>query len=283
MVKIVPHKYTYKRAVIKRATTREIIVHCSATPEGNDFTVEDIDRWHKQRDFACIGYHYVIYRDGSIHQGRPIGLQGAHTNGRNPYSIGICYIGGLATDAKTPKDTRTEAQTASMVALIKHLRSEFGPLDVRGHYEFAKKACPSFRIEKLKALLKVAILAILPAVMSCKHTETITEVQTVPEYHHTEHTITQRDSVYLHDSTMVQLVSRNDTIYKETVTYKYQNRYKIITDTLHQRDTLVKVVEVPRIINKTNTAKDKTSLAVFYVLLAQIIILSLLFFRRKRG
>lgn len=40
-----------------------IIVHCSATPEGKDFTTADIDRWHRQRGFASIGYHFVIYRD----------------------------------------------------------------------------------------------------------------------------------------------------------------------------------------------------------------------------
>lgn len=49
----------------------EIIIHCSATKEGMDFTVEDIDRWHRQRGFDSIGYHFVIYRDGSLHAGRP--------------------------------------------------------------------------------------------------------------------------------------------------------------------------------------------------------------------
>lgn len=56
----------------------EIIVHCSATPEGKDYTVHDIDRWHRARGFKCIGYHYVIYRDGSIHNGRPVEQTGAH-------------------------------------------------------------------------------------------------------------------------------------------------------------------------------------------------------------
>ncbi len=46
---------------------KEIIIHCSATREGRDYTVADIDRWHRERGFFCIGYHFVIYRDGSIH------------------------------------------------------------------------------------------------------------------------------------------------------------------------------------------------------------------------
>lgn len=72
-----------------------IIIHCSATPEGKDYTVEDIDRWHKARGWKCIGYHYVIYRDGSIHKGRPDEMVGAHCVNHNKHSIGVCYVGGL--------------------------------------------------------------------------------------------------------------------------------------------------------------------------------------------
>ena len=96
----------------------EIILHCSATAEGKDYTVADIDKWHKQRGFKCIGYHYVIYRDGSVHQGRPLNEIGAHTTGHNANSIGICYIGGCAKDGRTPKDTRTPQQKEALFSLI---------------------------------------------------------------------------------------------------------------------------------------------------------------------
>ena len=121
-----------------------IIIHCSATAEGKSFTVADIDRWHRQRGFAQIGYHYVIYLDGSIHKGRPIELVGAHCQGHNTHSIGICYIGGLAKDNKTPKDTRTPEQKAALLKLLKELKSEFPTATIRGHRDFAAKACPSF-------------------------------------------------------------------------------------------------------------------------------------------
>jgi N-acetylmuramoyl-L-alanine amidase len=87
----------------------EIIVHCTATPEGRHVTVADVDNWHRARTFNGIGYHYLIYLDGSIHQGRPIERIGAHCKqgGHNRYSIGVCYVGGLAKDCKTTKDTRT--------------------------------------------------------------------------------------------------------------------------------------------------------------------------------
>jgi peptidoglycan hydrolase-like protein with peptidoglycan-binding domain len=56
----------------------EIIVHCTATPEGKDYTVADIRSWHKQRGWSDIGYHYVVYRDGRVMTGRPVGQVGAH-------------------------------------------------------------------------------------------------------------------------------------------------------------------------------------------------------------
>lgn len=124
----------------------KIIVHCSATPENKDFTVADIDRWHKARGFRCIGYHYVIYRDGSVHQGRPIQEIGAHCTGQNARSIGVCYIGGVAADGKTPKDTRTPAQRIALRELVDSLLKEYPGATVHGHYEFANKACPSFKI-----------------------------------------------------------------------------------------------------------------------------------------
>ena len=68
---------------------KEIIIHCSATKEGRNFTVADIDRWHRERGMRCIGYHFVIYRDGSIHVGRAIEEVGAHCKGHNSVSIGV--------------------------------------------------------------------------------------------------------------------------------------------------------------------------------------------------
>lgn len=122
----------------------EIIVHCSATPEGRDYTVEDIKRWHLRRGFSTIGYHYVVYRDGSVHEGRSVDVSGAHCTGHNSHSIGVCYIGGLAADGKTPKDTRTAAQREGLAWLIRSLRDVYPRAVVHGHREFANKACPCF-------------------------------------------------------------------------------------------------------------------------------------------
>lgn len=123
----------------------QIIIHCSATPEGKDYTVADIDRWHKARGFKMIGYHYVIYRDGCIHTGRPLEMVGAHCKGHNAHSIGICYIGGV--DANNhPKDTRTLAQRKSLLSLVKSLQKEHPQATLHGHREFAPKSCPCFSV-----------------------------------------------------------------------------------------------------------------------------------------
>lgn len=131
----------------------KIIIHCAATPEGKDYTVEQIRQWHtspkpKGNRWKDIGYHFVIYRDGSVHPGRPIEQIGAHTSGYNANSIGICYIGGCAKDGKTPKDTRTTEQKAALVKLVTELRRRFPNASVHGHNEFANKACPSFNVQK---------------------------------------------------------------------------------------------------------------------------------------
>ena len=101
-----------------------IIIHCSATKAGQDFHASDIDRWHKERGFDCIGYHRVIDLDGTIEKGRNISKPGAHCKGHNADSIGICYIGGLDKDGN-PADTRTEAQKESLLEIIKNYKKMF--------------------------------------------------------------------------------------------------------------------------------------------------------------
>ncbi len=128
-----------------------IWIHCTATAEGKDYTVADIRAWHKARSFSDIGYHYVVQRSGRIDIGRPVGQVGAHVADHNTGSIGISYIGGVTADGKTPKDTRTPAQRASLLWLVRQLRSKHkGIKRVRGHNEAAAKACPSFTVAKDK-------------------------------------------------------------------------------------------------------------------------------------
>lgn len=123
-----------------------IFIHCAATPEGKDFTVADIRAWHKQRGWSDIGYHHVVYRDGRVMLGRPVGQVGAHVAGHNTGSIGIVYVGGVSADGKRAKDTRTPAQRGSLLWLVERLAAKHGVKRVRGHNEVAAKACPSFDV-----------------------------------------------------------------------------------------------------------------------------------------
>jgi N-acetylmuramoyl-L-alanine amidase len=124
----------------------KIIIHCSATPEGKPFTVADIDRWHRDRGWQGIGYHYVVYLDGSIHKGRSEEIIGAHCSGQNAQSIGICYIGGLDASGKA-KDTRTPAQRKALHELVSDLKTRYPAATIHGHNEFANKDCPCFNVK----------------------------------------------------------------------------------------------------------------------------------------
>lgn len=90
-----------------------IIIHCSATRAGQDFTAADIDRWHRQRGFRSIGYHFVVRLDGTIEPGRDVALDGAHCTGWNHRSIGICYIADWTGTVGLPTHERKRS--------VKHL------------------------------------------------------------------------------------------------------------------------------------------------------------------
>lgn len=122
---------------------KEIIVHCTATPEGREETVESIRKMHKAQGWADIGYHYLIYLDGSVHTGRDINIIGAHCEGHNANSIGVCYVGGVDKKMKA-KDTRTDEQKASLLKLLKELRKLYPKAKIVGHREYSRKECPSF-------------------------------------------------------------------------------------------------------------------------------------------
>ncbi len=127
---------------------RKIIVHCTATPEGREVSLEELDHWHRERGFKCIGYHYVVGLDGTVHEGRKVEMIGAHCLGYNRDSIGVAYVGGIAADGKTPADTRTEAQCEALRRLMLRLKADYPGATVHSHYEFAAKACPCFDAAK---------------------------------------------------------------------------------------------------------------------------------------
>lgn len=122
----------------------QIIIHCSDTIEGKNFTVDDIKKWHKARGWTDIGYHYVVYLDGSIHKGRNEEVVGAHCEGHNAHSIGVCYIGGKEAGTFKAKDTRTKAQKEALIRLLMKLVCKYPDAEIVGHRDLANRKCPCF-------------------------------------------------------------------------------------------------------------------------------------------
>lgn len=164
-------------------TIDAIVIHCSATPEGKEYTLEDIDLMHRQRGYVMVGYNYVIELDGTIRTGRPLTMEGAHCrdaglsgSSYNKHSIGICYIGGVeskrnaygklvarkdANGNPIAKDTRTDVQKRSLVNLVYKLLAQYPDIkEIIGHRDASPdknqdgkitrdewlKACPCFEV-----------------------------------------------------------------------------------------------------------------------------------------
>lgn len=118
----------------------KIIVHCADTPDGKNFTVKDIDRWHKERGWKGCGYHHIIRLDGIVENGRAIPEIGAHCQGYNENSIGICLIGRREFNAN---------QLSTLRSLINYYLKIFPQAEIYGHYELChNKSCPNFNVKE---------------------------------------------------------------------------------------------------------------------------------------
>lgn len=143
------------------SAVRYLVVHCSATPANRDIGRAEIDLMHKQRGFVGIGYHYVIRRDGRVEKGRPDNQAGAHVQGYNSRSLGICMVGGVKPDGKTAETNFTPAQYDALEALLRRLRPTYPTARILGHRDLSPdrngdgritrnewlKECPTFDVE----------------------------------------------------------------------------------------------------------------------------------------
>lgn len=131
------------------STVKYLVVHCSATQAKSDIGAKEIDRMHRQRGFLKIGYHFVIRRNGTVETGRKVTEIGAHAEGFNAASLGICLVGGIAPDG-TPQDNFTDDQYAALAGLLLDLRKDYPSAEVLGHRDLprVKKDCPCFDVRK---------------------------------------------------------------------------------------------------------------------------------------
>jgi len=151
----------------KGRNIRRIVIHCTATREGQDIDAATIRRWHLRQGWNDIGYHFVIGIDGEIERGRPEEIAGSHVRGFNTGSIGVVYVGGLDAQGRG-KDTRTEAQKTAMAQLVRGLVRAYPGADVTGHRDLSPdkdgdgvverhewlKECPCFDVRAWWAAAK---------------------------------------------------------------------------------------------------------------------------------
>lgn len=142
-----------------RKLTQYIVVHCSATVSDCDIGVSTIRDWHKQRGFKDIGYHFVIRRNGKIETGRKQDEVGAHVEGYNSRSVGVCMVGGIAKGGKA-ENNFTPAQFKTLETLLRKLTIDYPGAKIVGHRDLSPdrngdgkitpneylKECPSFDI-----------------------------------------------------------------------------------------------------------------------------------------
>lgn len=142
MAKLLAAKLSVKKS---RRRIDAIVVHCTASKPDVDLTAQDVRTIHKRQGWSDIGYHYLIRLDGRIELGRDVDIIGAHVEGHNAHTIGVCYVGGLDKNGK-PYDTRTENQKASLLSLLMMLRKTYPKAVIKGHRDYpnVKKACPCF-------------------------------------------------------------------------------------------------------------------------------------------
>lgn len=141
---------------------QRLVLHCTATPEGREVTSKEIRAWHTNpvnrggRGWSQVGYTDMIHLSGKVERlvdnnedanvdpwEITNGVKGCNSTSRH-----VVYVGGVARDGKTPRDTRTPSQLKAMEAYVKDFHHRFPDVRIVGHNELAAKACPSFDVQK---------------------------------------------------------------------------------------------------------------------------------------
>lgn len=145
-----------------RKPLQYLVIHCTATPQGREVSAQAIRDYHTRpvaeggRGWKQVGYTDMIHLDGRIERLVDNNEDAwvdewEITNGAkgiNSVSRHVVYVGGLASDAKTPKDTRTAAQRKALEAYVKAFHSKHPKVKIIGHNQVAAKACPCFDVPK---------------------------------------------------------------------------------------------------------------------------------------
>lgn len=129
-------------------SARFVTVHYTATYPDQIVTRDIVDRWHRERGFNAIGYHWLVRRDGTVEQGRLESVTGAHVRGHNTGNIGVCWAGGLdrASGPNVGVKNMTEAQERALVGLLREIKERHPRAEILGHRDLVATQCPGFDV-----------------------------------------------------------------------------------------------------------------------------------------
>jgi hypothetical protein len=102
--------------------------------------LENIRQFHRSRgkEWADIGYHYIIDPAGRVWEGRPIQVEGAHVAKTNDHNLGIMLMGNF--DEQTP--TNDQLSTLAGFVRSQMLRYRVPTSRLFTHQELRPTACP---------------------------------------------------------------------------------------------------------------------------------------------
>lgn len=128
------------RTVNRMNRPNKIILHHSLTKDGKTVSWGAIRKYHMNtREWRDIGYHWGIELVGDeykIFKGREESEEGAHCQGQNSNSIGICLVGNFDI-AEPPRE-----QLEKLYELIEDIFNRHGKLQIFGHNAYSSKSCP---------------------------------------------------------------------------------------------------------------------------------------------
>ena len=153
-MQIIEEKYNWSGVFSNRSKTDYIVLHHA---EAVKCTAQDVHSWHRANGWTGIGYHFFVRKDGTIYCGRPINVVGAHVQGMNSCSVGICAEG----DYHTKEKTMPQAQKKSIIELCQYLKKNYYPnAKIVGHREIGDSNCPGryYPLDEIKNMKYTEVL-----------------------------------------------------------------------------------------------------------------------------